>query len=451
MHSLIKKININKINFKGLQKLPKITMKKLIILIIIIILIFLLVYFTLKFLRFGIYEQIDHDKKFIYFGETCDLENNQTSIDYSLGYQLAFEFINRNGGINGYIIKIILLNDKYETDLAIKNAKMLIDYYNVLSLIGTFGTPTSVGIINEAIKDRHIPLIGPFSAGTSYRQYFNKYLIIMNGTFYPEFELSTQNMIKNSYKNISIIYQNDIYGNFFYNSFIDYSLKNNLPFNIVSSGSYERNSDDLDNTFTSIFGVKNAYNYNEYTSNKINSIQAVIIFAAEKQISSIIGQLKKMKPSIGIYYNFFVGTRKTNLEYLKYSNKDNIYQTLLSHSNLDDYPELNKIFMNEIKIYNDNNVKKINELNSSLIQGFYSGIMIGKVLENFKDMKKINRETFTNMFYEMKTIDVYGFPIGPFIMDKNNEGIRYAEINKLQSNLEFKTIKTNFTGDYKSH
>lgn len=452
MYGLLKKLNFHKMNYFNLKNLSTDAKEKLGILVLIIIIVCVLVYFILRFLNLGIYEAIDHNKKIIIFGETCDLENNQVSKDYSLGYQLAFDHINRNGGINGYTLKIILLNDKYEPELAIKNAKLLIDYYNVLAVIGTFGTPTSVGIINEAIKDRPVPLIGPFSAGTSYRQYFNKYLILMNTSFYAEFQLLIKSLLKNSYKNISIIFQNDIYGNYFYNALIDYNLQNNHPFDIVSSGKYERNSDDLDGCFKSLFGVENPYNYKEYTSDKIEKMQAVVIFAAEKEISSIIGQLKKMKPSVAVYYNFFVGTRQSNLEYLKYENKDNIYQTLLSHNELNDYPELNDIMNKEVKTYNDTTIKKIEQINSSFIQGFYTGLMIGKVLEKFKDdMTKLNRESLTNMFYEMKTIDVYGFPIGPFVMGKNNEGVRYAELNKLQPNLEFKQIDSITVGDYVEH
>ena len=63
-------------------------------------------------------------------------------------------------------------------------------------------------------------------------------------------------------------------------------------------------------------------------------MQAVIIFSAEKEIDSILVQLKKIKPSLAIYYNFFVGTNKSNLKYIESYNHDNIYQTLLSNKNL---------------------------------------------------------------------------------------------------------------------
>lgn len=419
--------------------------KKFTFLIIKSLIIFIIVYFSLSYLRLNIYEPIDYSRKLIFFGQTCDLENNKVSIDYSIGFQLAFNRINMKGGINGYKLKIILLNDKYETTLSIKNAKLLIDYYNVLSLIGTFGTPTTVGILTDVIQDRQVPLIAPFSAGISYREYFNKNLILMNASFYAEFILLCENLMNNKYFNLSVIYQNDIYGKYFYNTFVDYFTEKKYPFNIISTGSYERNSVNIDGCIRSLFNVKNQFNYSEYNNSNpfLNKMQAVIIFSSEKEIDSILVQLKKIKPTLAIYYNSFVGTSKSNLKYIESYNQDNIYQTLLSYKNLNNYPILNKALLQEIQLHNKSNIKKINEINSSLIQGFYSGLMIGKVLEKFKDnINNLTRESFINMFYKLKYIDVYDFKIGPFIMEKNNVGIIHSELNKLQKDLTFKTIKT---------
>ena len=120
-------------------------------------------------------------------------------------------------------------------------------------------------------------------------------------------------------------------------------------------------------------------------------------------------------------------------------NTDNIYQTLISY-NLEKYPKLNKVYKEEIELYNSKNLNKIEETNSSMEQGFYSGLMIGEVLKQFKDIDDINRESFIDMFYNMKNIDVYDMQIGPFLMNVNSEGIRYVELNQLTPQLKFNTI-----------
>lgn len=442
MYELLKKLNLQKININLFKNLSKIKREKLIILLFILFILYIIVFIITKYLTYNIYESIDHNNKIIFFGQTCDLDNNNVSIYYSYGFQLAFSYINKIGGINGYKIKIIQLNDKYDPNLAVKNAKLLIDYYNVLGLIGTFGTPTTLAILNEVILSRNVPLIGPFSGSNLFRQYFDKNLILTNGSFLYEYKLITENLIQNNFKNISFIYQNDIYGSSYYDAFLDYILQNNLQFNIISTGTYDRNSEHIDNIFIKLFNTKNPFNYNNYNLTNLDKIEAVIIIAAEKEINSIISQLKKIKPSIAIYYNAFIGTNKKNVELLKNFNKDNIYQSLLSYKSLDKFPELNKIFIDEINVFNKNNNQKITNITSSLTQGFYSGLLLVKVLQSFNNMNEINRKTLIDKFYELKNIDVFGLEMGPFIINKNNEAIKYAELNKLNNNMEFETISS---------
>ncbi len=405
-------------------------------LIFYIILIFIFTYIFVNYIvKRDIYTSIDHKKKIIYFGQTCDLENNKVSINYSKGFEIAFDYLNRNGGINGYQIKIILYNDRYEPELASNNAKLLADYFNVLALIGPFGTPTTLAILNDAIAGRKIPLLFPFSAATAYREIFNKYLLLLNGTFYNEFDIMINNFKKNNIKSISVIYQNDTYGKSFYNSFNEYILKNNLDINIVSSGSYKRNTVDLDDTFRNVFQINDIYNYNDYRkSSVLNEMQGVVLFCAEQQISYLLGALKKIKPSLYIYYNFFVGSSNENFKDLEHYNKSNIYQTLLSPNLKLSYPKLYNIYIRELNNYNNNpkNKKKINNQSQGSYIGFYSGLLIGEVLKNFENMNELNRDSFVDMFYKKQNFNVYGLKIGPFIDNKSNMGLNYVSLNTLK-------------------
>jgi hypothetical protein len=384
-----------------------------------------------------LYHPIDKDNKIIYFGQTLDLENNDLSSDYSKGFQLAFQSINRTGGIHDYKLKIILYNDKYESSIALKNAKMLIDYYNVLALIGPFGTPTTIEILNECIKGRPIPLIGPYSSSPIIRKNFNKNLILLLGSAKLELEVIIANIIKNNLTNISIIYQNDSYGITTYTSLVQYILNKNLNINIVSSGKYERNSLDLENTYKTLFNVKDPFNYDEYkNSQTVDKIQAVIIITSEKQIPLFLAELKRIKPSLYLYYTFFSGTNTSNYYHLDNYNSDNIYQTLLGiYSDIESkYPELYKKLQEEINYYQTTRplIPKIVPT-QSLYQGFFTGLLIVDVLKKFDNFKNIDRETFIDMFYKIQNFDIYGLKIGPFTENKTNQGITYVSLNKIQN------------------
>lgn len=406
--------------------------------IIIIVLVLFTFLFVKKILITDLYHPIDKEHKIIYFGQTLDLENNEISSNYSKGFQLAFQSVNRTGGINGYKLKIILYNDKYESSIALTNAKLLLDYYNVLALIGTFGTPTTVEILNECIKGRPIPLIGPFTSSPIIRKIFNKYLILLLSSTKLELQSITNNMIKNNVVNMSIIYQNDGYGIATYTALVQYILENNLNINIISTGKYERNSIDLENTYKTLFDVKDPYNYNEYkTSQKLNQIQSVLLITSEKQIPIFLAELKKIKPSLYIYYTFFAGTSENNYVYLDKYNSDNIYQTLLGpYLDMETrYPELYKKLHEEINYFepNKDSLTKINNT-QSLYQGFYTGLLIIDVLKKFDNFDKLNRETFINMFYNIQNFDIYGLKIGPFIENNSNTGLTYISLNKIQNN-----------------
>ncbi len=420
-------------------------------LIFYVIIIFIFTFIFVNYIvKRDIYSSIDTKKKIIYFGQTCDLENNQVSINYSKGFEIAFDYINRNGGINGYQLRIILYNDRYEPKLAADNAKLLVDYFNVLALIGPFGTPTTVAILDDAISGRNIPVLFPFTAATSYREIFNKNLLLMNGTFYNEFNVTIKNMIQNNIKNIGIIYQNDIYGKSFYNSFNNYILKNNININILSTGKYERNTVDLDNCFKDLFQIKDSNDYNDYKDSPvIHDLQGIILFCAEEQVSYILGKLKKIKPSLFIYYNFFVGNAKKNFQDLDYYNKNNIYQTLLSPNIKIKYPELYNLYIQEVDYYNNKkqNKKKINKDSQGSYIGFYCGLLVGEVLKNFKNINDLNRESFIDMFYKKKYFDILGLKVGPFIEGVSNTGLNYVSLSTLKGDkmvlIEEKNLNSN--------
>ncbi len=379
---------------------------------------------------------IDLKQKNLYFGQTLDLEYNKLSIQYFKGYELAFQLVNRKGGINGYNLNIVLLNDKYEKNLAVANANLLVDYYNVLALIGTFGTPTTVGILENVVDKKNIGLIGPFSGSGLIRSTFNKNLILTSGSLIGEFELLQKLFEKHNIKNIGIIYQNDDYGQSYLNGFISYILNKKIEINIQSIANYERNSSFLYNTYKNLFEINKPFVI-QPDKKKVNEIQAVILFVAEQQLSNILPSLKKINPSLYIFYNSFAGNDKSNYKIIK-NNTENIYQTLLSYDLKAKFPHLYSKLIEEVDYYNKfthtyeyKNIHKIDYFSNTFYQGFYTGLLIIEVLKKFKTLDNLTRTEFINKFYEIKNFDIFGLKIGPFINNVNNQGINYVSINKI--------------------
>lgn len=237
-------------------------------------------------------------------------------------------------------------------------------------------------------------------------------------------------LIAKKYTNISIIYQNDSYGINYYNSIITYILQNNSKLNIISTGTYERNNNNFEKCLSSVFNIKNPFNFKQYKS---TNIDAILLFCTVNEMSGYIGLIRRIHPSIAIYYTYWGEYYKENVKLVK--NTNNIYQTVLFHNNLHDFPIFKNLLLKEIDIWNKSkSINKIDKKNTmpTLVQGFYTGLMISKVLKNFKNVTDITKQTFIDMFYKMKIFDVYGIQTGPFILNKKNTAIEYSSIVKLK-------------------
>ena len=76
------------------------------------------------------------------------VSNVQTGPSSDLGHELVggskayFDLINSGGGIHGRKISILLKDDKYEPDPAVKNTNELIEHAKVFFLFDYIGTPT---------------------------------------------------------------------------------------------------------------------------------------------------------------------------------------------------------------------------------------------------------------------------------------------------------------------
>ena len=81
----------------------------------------------------------------ILIGQSAALSGpaEQLGKEMKAGAEAYFTVINKAGGVNGRMIKLISVDDGYEPDKAAANTKKLITEDKVLALFGYVGTPTS--------------------------------------------------------------------------------------------------------------------------------------------------------------------------------------------------------------------------------------------------------------------------------------------------------------------
>ncbi len=102
------------------------------------------------------------------------------------GVLAGLERANRNGGIHGQKLRLIVLDDGYEPVRAAPNVLRLLNEFQVQALIGNVGTPTAIASIPIA-KDHRTLFFAPFSgAGVLRRNPPNRYVINYRASYSEE-------------------------------------------------------------------------------------------------------------------------------------------------------------------------------------------------------------------------------------------------------------------------
>jgi hypothetical protein len=397
-------------------------MKKIIILFaIFLIAISIRLYLTNYFQREIITEGVKGNS--IYFGETINL-NDSISLSYSNGIVLAFQMINRFGGINGRDLNLFIYDDDYNKEKAVKNARILLEYDNVLGLIGTWGTATSYAIYDQVIGQKDIPFIAPLTGSNLIKSEPDN-IIMLRPSYYSEISLVLKHINSLGLKNLGVIYQNDEYGISCFNDLSEIYSTNNYSINIIPA-TYERNTTYLYDTYKKLLNNEEPFVDSYNRNNAVLNIDAIFLLGTSKQEIYIINYFKKLKPSMYFYNISFVGENVEKLKNIK--NKSNIYITNVINVNNTSFPLLYKNLINEMKFSNNTNKTlgvPIN-LNQNLIEGFIAGLFTANILKKM-DPNDINRKNFIKQLYSQTEgenyVQVFDMKIGPFISSKISRGL----------------------------
>jgi ABC-type branched-subunit amino acid transport system substrate-binding protein len=128
-----------------------------------------------------------------------------------VGMEACFRAANAAGGINGRPIKLVVRDDGYEPDRALKAATSLIEEDKVFALIGSVGTPTNLAAL-PVITKSGVPLVGPFTGAQALREPLHRNVFHVRASYFDETERIVQHLTTIGIKRIGVFYQNDAYG-----------------------------------------------------------------------------------------------------------------------------------------------------------------------------------------------------------------------------------------------
>jgi ABC-type branched-subunit amino acid transport system substrate-binding protein len=166
-----------------------------------------------------------------------------------------YTMINEQGGVNGRKIKLISLDDGYQPPRTVEQTRKLVEYDQVVAIVGSMGTPTNTAIVKymNAKKVPHILLATGASKWGHPKD--NPWTMGWYPTYFTEGEIYGKYIVKNiKDARIGVLYQNDDYGKDFVNG-LKQGLGDEAGKLIVKEVTYEVSDPTVDSQVVTLMGA----------------------------------------------------------------------------------------------------------------------------------------------------------------------------------------------------
>lgn len=160
-----------------------------------------------------------------------------------LGSNIYFNKLNKNGGINGAHVELIVADDGYEPKRAVSNTRHFIYQDKVDALFGAMGTPTSFAVL-PILEQLQIPYLMPYSGAKflHYQPTINVFNI--RASYDDEADEQIKYLVEeNNHTRIGFLIQADEFGLVVESGLRESLAKHNLK--PVKVARYQRNSNDI--------------------------------------------------------------------------------------------------------------------------------------------------------------------------------------------------------------
>jgi len=131
--------------------------------------------------------------------------------DSSVSAKAYFDYVNQQGGVYGRKIKLITLDDAYNTPKGVANAKQLIEGDKVFALFNMISSATNVALI-PIINEAQIPNIAPYTGAEALRTPFNPLIFHVRASYADELEALMRHLDTRGVTKIAVLYQNNGFG-----------------------------------------------------------------------------------------------------------------------------------------------------------------------------------------------------------------------------------------------
>jgi branched-chain amino acid transport system substrate-binding protein len=167
-----------------------------------------------------------------------------------------FNKVNREGGVNGYKINLLSLDDSYSPPKTVEQVRRLVEQEHVAAIFQSLGTAGNTAI-HKYLNDKKIPHLFVSSGGDKWNDPKNfPYTIGFNPSYGLEGRIYAAHILKTNPKaKIAVLYQNDDFGKDLLAG-LKQGLGEQAAKMIVAEATYETSDPTVDSQIVTLKGKK---------------------------------------------------------------------------------------------------------------------------------------------------------------------------------------------------
>ena len=127
------------------------------------------------------------------------------------GIEACFAKVNAAGGVHGRKLELVALDDGYETEPAVANARRLVQQDKVFALMGFYGSSPTAAVL-PVLDATGVPLIGTISGAEALRKPVNRHMFHLRASYGDETAAIVKNLTTVGITRVAVFYQDDGFG-----------------------------------------------------------------------------------------------------------------------------------------------------------------------------------------------------------------------------------------------
>ena len=128
-----------------------------------------------------------------------------------MAIEACFQKVNAAGGVHGRQLKLLAVDDGYEVDNTVANAKRLIESDKAFALMSFYGTSATAAVL-PILSATGVPLVGTISGAEGLRQPVHPQMFHLRASYGDETAAIVKNLITVGVKRVAVFYQDDGFG-----------------------------------------------------------------------------------------------------------------------------------------------------------------------------------------------------------------------------------------------